>query len=51
MVASGIAFGFALVVFALAGEAQTAWLKVAGFAVAVFLTLSGAISGWQHYRR
>jgi hypothetical protein len=51
MVASVIAFGFALVVFSLAGEAQTSWLKVAGFVVAAFLTLSGAISGWQHYQR
>jgi hypothetical protein len=51
VLAAFIAFGFALIVFGLSGEAQTGWLRVLGFIVASLITISGAISGWRHFQK
>ena len=51
MITVFLAFVFALLVFALAGEAQSEWLRIAGFIMAVLFTISGAISGWNYFRK
>lgn len=51
MASATLALVFALVVFALAGEATNMWLKIAGFIIAVLLTLAGAMSGWQSTKK
>lgn len=51
MVAAIIAFVFALLVFALAAEAQSEWLRILGFILATLFTITGAVSGWQHFKK
>lgn len=46
MLATFFAFAYALIIFALAGEADTPWLRVLGFVAGIYLTIAGALSGW-----
>lgn len=45
------AFVLGIVVFALAGEADTPALRVVGTLVAIWLTFVGAASGWAAARK
>jgi hypothetical protein len=51
MITSFLSFGFALLVFALSGEAQSQWLRIAGFLLAGLFTFSGAVSGWKYFQK
>ena len=51
MISAFLSLGFALVIFALVGEAQSLWLQIAGSVVAVLLTLAGAMAGWQSTKK
>jgi hypothetical protein len=51
MLAVLFAFSYGLLLFALAGEAETEWLRIAGIIAAVWMILAGAFSGWQTFRR
>jgi hypothetical protein len=51
MIPTFLSFVFALLVFGLAGEAQSEWLRIAGFIMAVLFTISGAVNGWNHFRK
>lgn len=45
-----VTIGYAILIFALAGEAESGWLRVLGFAAAAFLTVIGALAGWAKAR-
>jgi len=47
MASAILAFSFALIIFGLAAEASTSWLKILGFIVAMLMTLGGAMAGYQ----
>jgi len=51
MAASILSFLYALVLFAMAGEVQTTWLKVVGIVLAGLMTIVGAINGWNSARK
>lgn len=42
-----ITLAYAVLIFALVGEAQTAWLRVTGVIAAVLMTLVGCLAGWM----
>ena len=44
------AFMYAILTFVLAGEADTEWLRVLGFAAGTWMAFAGAIAGWQAAR-
>jgi hypothetical protein len=51
MIPALVSFVFALLVFGLAGEAQSEWLRIAGFIMGGLFTISGAVTGWQYYKK
>jgi hypothetical protein len=50
MIAAILALVYGLVMFMLAGEAQTPVLRVLGFCLATFITIIGALAGWTAAR-
>lgn len=50
MIAAIYALSYAFLIFALVGEASSVWLQVIGFLMATWMTVAGAIAGWQHFR-
>lgn len=44
-------YAYGMLLFALAGEATTPWLRWAGVAGAVLMVVSGSFAGWQAARR
>lgn len=44
------AFMYAILTFVLAGEAQSDWLRILGFAAGSWMAFAGAITGWQAAR-
>jgi hypothetical protein len=51
MIAVFLTFVFALLIFGLAGEAQSDWLRIAGFIMGGLFTIAGAVNGWQYYKK
>lgn len=51
MISAAIAYIVAIIVLALVGEANSTWLIVAGWIVALWFVLIGSLSGWQAARR
>ena len=50
MINAFLTLAYAVLIFALAGEAQTPWLRVVGVVAAVFMTLIGCAAGWMAAR-
>ena len=50
MISAIFAFAYGLLIFALVGEAETAWLRIAGIIAAWYMVLAGAFTGWQASR-
>ena len=50
MVAVLYAFGFAFLLFGLASEVQTEWLRILGFVAGSYMALAGAVAGWRRFR-
>lgn len=47
MIAAFFSFSYALIIFALVGEADSDWLRIVGFIAASWMAFAGAIAGWQ----
>lgn len=50
MSAALFSFSYALLIFALVGEAQSDWLRFLGFAAGCWLVIAGALAGWAAAR-
>jgi hypothetical protein len=50
MISAIFAFVYGLLIFALVGEAETPWLRIAGIIGAGYMVLAGAFAGWQASR-
>lgn len=50
MLAVLFTFSYAIVLFALAGEAQSIWLRWVGFIFGAWMAIAGGIAGWQAAR-
>lgn len=50
MVAAVFATTYALILFGLASEAQTDWLRIVGFIAATWMAIAGAMAGYQRFR-
>jgi hypothetical protein len=44
-------FAYALILFALAGDVQTEWLKILGIVAGSWMVFAGAVAGRQHFRK
>lgn len=50
MFAVVFALSYALIIYALAAEASSVWLKVVGFIAGTWMAIAGAVAGWQFTR-
>jgi hypothetical protein len=45
------AFSYALLIFALVGETETEWLRIAGIFGAVWMVIGGTVAGIQSFKK
>jgi hypothetical protein len=50
MIAAIFAWGYAILIFALASEVQSEWLKITGIIFAVWMAIAGSLAGYQRFR-
>jgi len=50
MLAVIFAFSYAIVIFTLAAEASSDWLRITGLVFAGWMAVAGAYAGYQHFR-